>query len=362
MNRTLFGAASSIAIAATALTPAALAQDNSEDETARQSTIVVTGSFISGTPEDAALPVDVLSAEDLALEGSPDLTSVIRNLGPSSGTDGQTNQFASNGLEGLSNVNLRGLGPARTLVLINGRRQTPAGFSYGEQAQLFVDINMIPQAALQRMEVLKDGAAALYGSDAIAGVVNFITRKDFEGLEVGGNYTSFDGSDGDYNLNAAYGLQGEDWGWVTSVGYTKREEVPLTEKDWAILPFADNPVGGWSSIGNPGSFVATPNIGPGVAAAGTPLAFANSDDQCTALGGIDAGVLCRFQFTQFDNLVEEEERYQIFSEYNRTLSNGAEFHIEGLYGHTEVPEWKTSPSYPPQALFGQVVLPSHPGL
>ncbi|MCR9080743.1 MAG: TonB-dependent receptor [Hyphomonadaceae bacterium] len=339
----------------------AYAQDEGGDEL-RQQTVTVTGSFIAGTPEDAALPVDVLTAQDLKLEGNPKITELIRNLGVSSGVDGQTNQFASNGLEGTSNVNLRGLGPARTLVLLNGRREAPAPYAIGEQAQLFVDTNMIPSAAIGRVEVLKDGAAALYGSDAIAGVVNFITRDDLDGFEVAGSFQQFDGTDGEYDISAAYGFQGNDWNWVTSVGYQFRNEAALLEKDWAILPFADNPVGGWSSIGNPGSFVATPNIGPGVAAAGTPLAFANSDDQCAALGGVDGGVLCRFQFTQFDNLTEEEERYQIFSEYNRTFSNGTELHLEALYGYTDVPEWKTSPSYPPQALFGNVVLPNHPGL
>ncbi|MEL7454859.1 MAG: TonB-dependent receptor plug domain-containing protein, partial [Pseudomonadota bacterium] len=341
---------------------AAIAQDQDSGDELRQNTVTVTGSFIAGTPEDAALPVDVLTAQDLKLEGDPSITELIRNLGVSSGVDGQTNQFASNGLEGTSNINLRGLGPARTLVLLNGRREAPAPYAIGEQAQLFVDTNMIPSAAIGRVEVLKDGAAALYGSDAIAGVVNFITRDDLDGFEVSGSFQQFDGTDGEYDVSAAYGFQGDDWNWVTSVGYQFRNEAQLLDQDWAILPFADNPVGGWSTIGNPGSFVATPNIGPGVAAAGTPLAFANSDDQCSALGGEDGGVLCRFQFTQFDNLVEEEERYQIFSEYNRTFSNGVEFHLEGLYGYTDVPEWKTSPSYPPQALFGNIVLPDHPGL
>ena len=137
----------------------AVAQE--EDAEARQDTVVVTGSFIAGTPEDAALPVDVLTAGELKLEGSPSVSELIRNLGVSSGVDGQTNQFASNGLEGTSNVNLRGLGPGRTLVLLNGKRQTFSPYSVGEQAQLFVDTNMIPSAAIGRIEVLKDGAAAL---------------------------------------------------------------------------------------------------------------------------------------------------------------------------------------------------------
>ncbi|MEM9571037.1 MAG: TonB-dependent receptor [Pseudomonadota bacterium] len=339
----------------------ALAQDQDEGEELRQSTVTVTGSFIQGTPEDAALPVDVLTAEDLRLEGSPTITELIRNLGVSSGVDGQTNQFGSNGLEGTANINLRGLGAARTLVLINGRRQTFNPNAIAEQAALFVDTNNIPSAAVGRVEVLKDGAAAIYGSDAIAGVVNFITRDDLDGLELSGSFQQFEGTDGEYDVSAAYGLQGDNWSWVTSVGYQFRSETPLLEKDWAVVPFDENFVGGWSTIGNPGAFVAIPNVGPG-SALGSPLAFANTDDACADLGGVDAGVVCRFQFTQFDNLVEEEERYQIFSEYNRTLGNGAELHIEALLARTEVPEWKTSPSYPPQSLFGQVILPSHPGL
>lgn len=341
---------------------AAIAQDAEEDE-ARQQTVVVTGSFIAGTPEDASLPVDVLTAEDLRLEGSPTITDLIKNLGVSSGTDGRTNQFASNGLEGTGNVNLRGLGAGRTLVLLNGKRQTFSPFPIGEQSQLFVDTNMIPSAAIGRVEVLKDGAAALYGSDAIAGVVNFITRTDLEGLEVSGSFQQYDGTDGEYDISAAYGWQGDDWNFIVSGGYQFENEVPLTEKDWAILPFAENPVGGFSSLSNPGRYVALglrPDLGPGVVA---PIGALNREAGCTQVGGIINPTTdqCAFQFTQFDNLVEETERFQIFAEYNKTFGNGVNFHIEGLYGDTSVPEWKTSPSYPPQELATQVVPVTNPG-
>lgn len=333
---------------------AAIAQDAEEDE-ARQQTVVVTGSFIAGTPEDASLPVDVLTAEDLRLEGSPTITDLIKNLGVSSGTDGRTNQFASNGLEGTGNVNLRGLGAGRTLVLLNGKRQTFSPFPIGEQSQLFVDTNMIPSAAIGRVEVLKDGAAALYGSDAIAGVVNFITRTDLEGLEVSGSFQQYDGTDGEYDISAAYGWQGDDWNFIVSGGYQFENEVPLTEKDWAILPFAENPVGGFSGLSNPGRYVALGATGV--------IGAVNREAGCTQVGGIINPTTdqCAFQFTQFDNLVEETERFQIFAEYNRTFGNGVNFHLEGLYGDTSVPEWKTSPSYPPQELATQVVPVTNPG-
>jgi len=343
------------ALALTTALPA-FAQEAAESER-KLTTVTVTGSFIQGTPEDAALPVDVLTAADLKLEGQPSITELIRNLGPSSGVDGQTNQFASNGLEGTSNINLRGLGPARTLVLINGHRQTYHPYSIGEQAQLFVDTNNIPSAAIGRIEVLKDGAAALYGSDAIAGVVNFITNRDLDGFEVGGSFSSFDGTDGDYDMSAAYGLQGSNFSWVTSVGYNKRSEVALNEKDWAVLPYADNPVGGWSGLSNPGYYVPLGITPSGLGAIQGPT----GDTGCEGVGGTIVSGTCRFQFTQFDNLVEEEERFQIFSEYNRNLSNGAEVHLEALYASSDVPTWKTSPSYPPQALLNQFVPASAPG-
>ena len=337
----------SASLAALAAGGSAWAQD-AEDDDRKLDVVTVTGSFIPGTPEDAALPVDVLTAADLKLEGNPTITDLIKNLGVSSGSDGQTNQFASNGLEGTSNINLRGLGPARSLVLLNGRRQTFHPYGIGEQAQLFVNTNNIPSAAIGRLEVLKDGAAALYGSDAIAGVVNFITRDDVDGFEFSAEYSQFDGSDGDYRLSGQYGLQGDNYNWVTTVEYQKRTEVPLLEKDWAISSFADNPVGGFSSLSNPGYYVDLGNGAPVSDAAG-----------CTALGGTLAP-FCRFQFTQFDNLVEAEEQLKVFTEYNREI-NGGDLHLELLYSNIDVPEWKTSPSYPPQALTGQVVPSTHPG-
>ena len=353
MSRSLLLSTAAISLASAL---PALAQEESGTEL-RQTTVTVTGSFIQGTPEDAALPVDVLSAGDLKLEGQPSITELIRNLGPSSGVDGQTNQFASNGLEGTSNINLRGLGPARTLVLINGHRETYHPYSIGEQAQLFVDTNTIPTAAIARIEVLKDGAAALYGSDAIAGVVNFITNQDLDGFSVGGSFSQFDGSDGDYDLSAAYGLQGSNFNWVTSVGYNKRSEVPLREKDWAVLPYADNPVGGWSSLSNPGYYVPLGIVGGAV----TPIQGATNDSGCLGVGGTIVSGTCRFQYTNFDNLVEEEERYQVFSEYNRNMANGADLHLEFMYAYSDVPTWKTSPSYPPQSLLNQFVPASAPG-
>ncbi|MGE3304231.1 MAG: TonB-dependent receptor plug domain-containing protein [Hyphomonadaceae bacterium] len=199
--------------------------------------IVVTGSHIRGTPTDAAMPVSVFSKSALESVGSPSLLEFTRNLGASQGINSEANSYGSNRLEGLGNVNLRGLGPGRTLVLINGQRQAPAGFSIVEfGAQQFVDTNSIPDAAVARVEILKDGAAATYGSDAVAGVVNFITDRNFEGFEIGGNYKLLNSDSlredhNDYDIHARFGWQGERNSWVTTVNYVHRDQIHYGEMD-----------------------------------------------------------------------------------------------------------------------------------
>lgn len=291
------------ALSTLSIATAAHAQDADNNE------IVVTGSLIRGTPEDAALPVDVFTAVELQRSGSPTISELVRTLGVSSGVDGSTNQFTSNGLEGLSNVNLRGLGPSRTLVLMNGRRLVAAPYGIGESAQSFVDTNLIPANAIGRVEVLKDGAAATYGSDAIAGVVNFITRRGFEGFEVGGDYTHIDGSDGDYGANLTWGLRSGATEFLVAAAYQHRSELTTLERDWALPPYATNPEAGWSAIANPGRFISR-NTGATV-----------RDPQCAVLGGFVGAVdlNCRFRFTPFDNLVEEEDRYQVYGELNHEI-------------------------------------------
>ncbi|MCB1645496.1 MAG: TonB-dependent receptor plug domain-containing protein [Pseudomonadales bacterium] len=252
--------------------------------------VVVTGSYIKGTPQDAELPVDVMRRQDLEDNGNPSIIEMVRNLSISSGNLGETNQFQTNGgqgNEGVATVNLRGLGGARTLVLLNGRRQVAT-------ETVGVDINAMPQFAIGRIEVLKDGAAALYGSDAIGGVVNFITREDLMGFEIGGDFQHIaDGSD--FNVNAAWGGEGDGWNAMVAVEYGEREEIPFNTRDWAVRPYSENSQGGWSSIANPANI-----LFPGVGVI--------SDPRCEDLGAWrDSLSSCGFQFTQFDNLVEKTE-------------------------------------------------------
>ncbi|MDP2259417.1 MAG: TonB-dependent receptor [Caulobacter sp.] len=314
------------------LSSTALAQEPTEVEA-----VIVTGSLIRGTPENAALPVDVIGAEELARQGSPTTVDLIKSLSVSNGVLGDTNQFDSRaqGSEGSGSVNLRGLGPTRTLVLINGKRMTINPFALAGAGA--VDTNVIPVAAIGRIEVLKDGAAATYGSDAIGGVVNFITRKSFQGIEASASYRNIDGSDGDYTFSVIGGWNSDRVSVMVAAGFQSRSELPLLERDWATQPYEVNPEGGWSAAGNPSTIV--------------PLAtFAtHRDTGCAALGGrpgfSGTTPVCQWQYTEWDNLVEKEERWQVYGQIDVDLSETTKFHAEAFYSKTEVPEWKTSPSY-----------------
>jgi iron complex outermembrane receptor protein len=308
--------------------------------------VVVTGSFIAGTPEDAALPVDVISSDDLEKQGSPTTVELLKALPVSSGVLGDTNQFdpRAQGSEGSGSVNLRGLGAQRTLVLMNGRRMPINPF--GQAGAGIVDTNVIPSAAVGRVEVLKDGAAATYGSDAIAGVVNFITRKNFDGLEMNASYRIIDGSDGnDYTGSVLWGHTFENGNILLSAAYQHRSKLPTTERDWATQPFFNNPEGGWSAGNAIAPFLPVTNLPSG---AFTPAAGFQLDSGCAPLGGVvTPGTLpvCQFAYIPYDNLVEIEDRFQLYGEANADLGDNAQLHIEAFYSETDVPEWNTSPSY-----------------
>jgi iron complex outermembrane receptor protein len=368
MKRTVFlRGGSSLALAVALATGVAHAQTKPDAAATVVEEVVVTGSFIRGTPEDAALPVDVIGAEELQKRGSPSTVELLKALSVSSGVLGDTNQFDSRaqGSEGSGSVNLRGLGSQRTLVLLNGRRLAINPF--GAAGAGIVDTNIIPAAAIGRLEVLKDGAAATYGSDAIAGVVNFITKKNFSGLEVGADYRAINGSDGDYSLNATYGKIWDNGNWLVSAGWQHRSKLSVAERDWANKPYLSNPEAGWSAAGNPSTVI--------------PLASSTNgirDNGCAGLGNFPgfSGLtpVCYWHYTPFDNLVEKSDGIQVYSEINADLSEKTKFHVEVLYSHTDVPEWNTSPSYaalavptidvaPAASLAGRYYVPaSNPGL
>jgi iron complex outermembrane receptor protein len=322
--------------------------------------VIVTGSYIRGSAEDAALPVDVITSEDLVKQGSPSTLDILKQMPVSNGVLGDSNQFdaRAQGSEGSGSVNLRGLGPTRTLVLMNGRRLVNSPFTGAP------DTNLLPIAAVGRLEVLKDGAAATYGSDAIAGVVNFITKngKTAPGFEASVDYKMIADSDGDYTAGFSYGFNGDGLDFYVSAGYEHRSELLAKDRDWSTRPYFENPQGGWSAAGNPASFVP-------LGATGAAIAGVTRDPGCAGLGATPGFVpastpVCYWQYTKFDALTEKEDRYQVYAELNANLFSDTKFHAEGLYASTDIPIYRTSPSYaalqtPSTPVAGQYFVPAN---
>lgn len=319
-------------------------------------TVTVTGSWIPGTPEDAAQPVSVLSRDDLEAEGSPSMLGVIRNLSFSLGADLESDQFGSRTGADRSTLNLRGLGPSRSLVLLNGDRITWSPGAIPDQAQLMVDTNVLPMVAVEQVEFLRDGGAATYGSDAIAGVMNVITRSHFDGFSFEGKHSVIDGSngDGEVGLLAGRPFAGGRGHAASSIGVSRRSPIRLRDRDWAVRPYAENPRGGWSGTGRPAVFY--------------PLSDepAVRDPNCERVGGAVSSPdspLCRVQYTPFDNLVQDTRRGQWFTEASWDTEGGWHIGGEYLFARSDVPSWQTSPSYPIKTLDrSRSVRANNPGL
>jgi iron complex outermembrane receptor protein len=328
---------------ASALAVASLAAHGQEAAaTTELETIIVTGTYIKGTAEDAALPVDVITIDDLEKQGSPSMTELVRSIPAVQGIIGESNQFGVSQAAGSSNVNLRGLGSARTLVLLNGKRLAPS-----PAVGVSIDTNLLPIAAIGRVEVLKDGAAATYGSDAIGGVVNFITKEKFEGFLIEGAYSYIDGTDGEYNASVSWGWRGDSSDALLAAGFRHRSNLPTLERDWAVKPRSFSPEGGWSGFSNPGTFTAlTAGSLPIAPTAGNPFGGSIIDPACSVLGGTPVPT-CTFQYTAYENLVEEEDHFNVYGEYNVEFAGAIKLHLEGLWAMHDVPEEFGSPSYGP---------------
>ena len=236
--------------------------------------IVVTGSLIRGSAEDAPAPVEVIGMDELEAQGSPTIMGLSKALAVSSGVLGDASQFDTRSQfnQGAASVNLRGLGPQRTLVLLNGRRVVATGAGNLP----LVDLNLLPSAALDRVEILKDGAAATYGSDAIAGVMNFITKTRQNGVQFSADYRWIDGSNGDWTAGLSWGGEVGPARVFVSGGWQKRSELRATDRSWGVLPYDANPQGGYSGGGNPGNFDFNATLGG--------IAF-TADQGCEGVGG-----------------------------------------------------------------------------
>ena len=269
--------------------------------------IEVTGSHIKRVDMAGPSPITSLSAKDIAKTGVTDLIGLFTKM-PAAGQGTFSTQ--GNGSDGTGNggssVSLRGLGADSTLILINGRRIAVSPFANSIDTA-FVDINNIPLAAIKRVDILKDGASATYGSDAIAGVINIILKDDYEGVELSAkDGDTADGGGKETNISLAWGSTSDKASHTFVLDYFDREEIMNSDRDYTAtanqkartgLRFAND---GRSSSGIPGTIALKSDPSNR-----TPDTFGN--DVCPAEDIV--GTLCRYDYAPFGSAVPSSERF-----------------------------------------------------
>ena len=257
-------------------TGVAFAQDAESDEL---DTVVVTGSRIPRSSEvEGTSPV--LSIDRAAIEatGLTSVGDILFNITASDGGALRNVTTGTNASDGTQNISLRGLGATRTLVLVNGRRWVTSGVT----TSALVDLNTIPISVVERIEVLKDGASAIYGSDAIAGVINVITRKNFDGAEANaylGSYTKGDGFQQAYDFTV--GSNSDRWNAVLSLSYTEQDPVYAGDREISSVP-----IFGGGDIASGGLFGSGSNLRGNFVRCATALTPTSTGFQtCTPVAG-----------------------------------------------------------------------------
>ena len=196
--------------------------------------IQVTGSRIKRSDMETASPVTLIGADEIRASGATSVDSVLQQMTATGGA--MTNPGVNNGSGGNASINLRGLGSQRTLVLVNGRRMINSGTG----AASTVDLNTIPVSMIKQIEVLKDGASAVYGTDAVAGVVNIILKNDFEGLDLNVNSAMTSKHDATENsIDFTVGTSFDKGNIVFGAQYTNRGEASQANRGFSDCPIEE---------------------------------------------------------------------------------------------------------------------------
>ena len=314
--------------------------------------VIVTGSSIKQINGETALPVQVMKREDIERTGATTVQELFQQISAAS-SSGNTvvAQATGNQTGAISTISLRGLGSSRTLILIDGKRAAVYGGGSGGPAGSSVDISSIPVAAIERVEILKDGASAVYGSDAIAGVVNFILRKNFQGVEVsatGGTPTEHGG--GQNELLSAYLGKGDivQDRFNVAVGLDFEHYSNLLGSD---RPFATRYSPGYGNDVTSGfafpANVAIPNVGtrnPLTPNCAPTLYDANFPSQC------------RFDNSPYDSLQPEVTKYGLSLNGSLAVTGTSQVYSEDNL--SRVKTWTTVQPVP--LSYQNALLPSDP--
>ena len=320
-----------LAFAAPATAQEEDAVDDSDDEVIEE--IITTGSRIKRVDHNGPQPVVVFDRAFLESTGFKDVGDFSRYLPQSHQTLSEGVGQYWGGVPEASQFNLRGLGADSTLTLVNGLRVAPYGQTmWGDP---FADISAIPMSAIDRIEVLKDGASAIYGADAVAGVVNIILRKDFVGTEANAGYqVTSRGDNAEWNVDLFHG--GQLGGFYYMLGAFYQDREPLYNRDrWRSSDPDFTSIGGFnfrSGSGSPGSFLsydtftihADPECGmdPVISSVRTWPEFPGESQ-------------CMFNYNQFDMMYIDRQRASVSAKIGYDFANGIHLFADVLYSHKD---------------------------
>ena len=314
--------------------------------------LVVTGTLLKNTEQDSS-PIDIISEEDYKNFNISNISEISKYLSSSSGSHFQSNTL--DGVDqGMAAITLRGLDQASTLLLINSKRQTFAGTPSNE-GEGYIDANIIPEIALKRIEVLKEGATSLYGSDAVAGVINIITHKSFSGLKVeAGHKKTSNYNQTDSSLGLLIGSSYKKTSYVLGINLLKRTPLSAIE----IPRIAELAVSGLGRSFKVSDDVSLPF---GIWAGDYSKNQKIPDPNCINNGGIlTNATTCGFAYGNRFNIVNDEDHTKLYINLDYE-ADGFNYGINLISSNININDNPQSPSYPALPFLSRMIQPGEGG-
>ena len=313
--------------------------------------IVTTGSLVNN-PEQDASPVDVFTKEDFENFNISNFAEISKYITSSSGSHFQTN--ALGGVDqGMASITLRGLDHSSTLLLINSKRHTFAG-TPSNQGEGYIDVNIIPEIAIKQIEILKEGATSLYGSDAVAGVVNVLTQKDFEGFKLRvSNFETTNYNQNDKTLGLLIGSNYKNGSYVFGLNILDRSALSASD----IPGIAEL---GLSGLGKSFKISADDTVNSGMYSGSYVANQFVPDPQCESNGGVLDGSRCKFLYGTRFNIVNDEDHAKAYANLSFERSNLI-YEVSFMGSMVEVNDNPQSPSYPALPFLSREIQPNQGG-
>ena len=322
-----------------------IAADNIEE-------LIVTGTMIKDAENDLS-PVQVISKEDYENLNITNIAEISKYLNISSGSRFQSNALAGVD-QGMASITLRGLDDSATLLLLNSKRHTFSG-TPSNKGNGYIDANIVPEIAINKIEILKEGATSIYGSDAIAGVINFFTIKKFDGFKVKiGSQTTSNYDQNDNTIGLLYGTEVFNGDLV--IGINSLERSPLSASE--IPGIAEL---GLSTLGKTFKLLGPDEVSSGIYAGSYPkeTTFV-PDPNCENNGGILDGSFCKFLYGERFNIVNDESHLKTYVNFSKTIGN-LNHDINFITSNVKVNDNPQSPSYPALPFLSRSLQPEEGG-